>query len=254
MKKALVIGGKGRMGQWLAKFLKSKGYEVFINDPRGKLKGFKFISQLKDALNFELIALATPIIATKPILDNLVKEKTNALIFDLCSVKSPIKGSLIKGARRGKKTVSIHPMFGPETDNLKNKNILVCNCGSEQAVREIKELFEDTGANVLELDLEEHDRLMAYVLSLTHAANIVFYKTLIKTKILEKLKKVSSLNFSKQLKLATKIIAQEPELCYEIQITNPYSGKALRNFMNSFYELKKILDRKNLKKFINFIR
>ncbi|MEW6069935.1 MAG: prephenate dehydrogenase [Candidatus Thermoplasmatota archaeon] len=254
MNKALVIGGKGRMGSWIAKFLRSKGYEVFVNDPRGKLKGFKFVSDFKDALDAELVVIATPISSTKTILEALIKEETDALIFDLCSVKSTIKKSLIKGARKGKKIVSIHPMFGPEIENLENKNILVCNCGNAQAVKEIKGLFDGTGANILEIDLEEHDKFMAYILSLTHAANTVFYKTLVQNNLLGKLEKFSSLNFDAQLKLATKIVAQEPELCYEIQTNNPYSIKAMKDFMSLFHTLQKILAAKDLKKFIKFMR
>ncbi|MDI6887379.1 MAG: prephenate dehydrogenase [Candidatus Thermoplasmatota archaeon] len=254
MKKALVIGGKGGMGKWLAKFLRSKGYEVFINDPQGRVRGFKSISDFKDALNFKLIALATPISNTRAILENIIKEDVNSLIFDLCSVKSPIKNQLLKGAREGKKIVSIHPMFGPEVENLKSKNILVCDCGNAQAVKEIKGLFKGSGARILELDLEQHDKFMAYVLSLTHAVNIIFYKTLTQSSLLKRLIKVSSLNFDAQLKLATKIIAQDPKLCYEIQSNNPYSIKATKDFTNLFHAFQKILATKDLKKFIKFMR
>src|SRR5271168_4541758 len=39
-KRALVIGGYGKMGGWFAEFLASQGFRVSISDPSGCLPGF----------------------------------------------------------------------------------------------------------------------------------------------------------------------------------------------------------------------
>src|SRR3984885_3456033 len=39
-KRALVIGGRGKMGGWFAEFLSSQGFHVTIADPRGAPPGF----------------------------------------------------------------------------------------------------------------------------------------------------------------------------------------------------------------------
>ena len=39
-KRALVIGGRGKMGGWFSDFLASQGFQVTIADPRGGLPGF----------------------------------------------------------------------------------------------------------------------------------------------------------------------------------------------------------------------
>ena len=39
-KRALVIGGRGKMGSWFAEFLASQGFRVTIADPAGGLPGY----------------------------------------------------------------------------------------------------------------------------------------------------------------------------------------------------------------------
>src|SRR5580692_5622432 len=55
-KRALVIGGSGKMGAWFAEFLASQGFRVQIADPAGPLQGFDYIGDWQlDALDQDLI-------------------------------------------------------------------------------------------------------------------------------------------------------------------------------------------------------
>ena len=64
-KRALVIGGHGKMGGWFAEFLASQGFRVAIADPKGGLAGFDVVADWQtDALDFDLIVLATPLSTT----------------------------------------------------------------------------------------------------------------------------------------------------------------------------------------------
>src|SRR5207245_6291149 len=38
--RVLVVGGAGRMGQWLCRFFRSRGWDVVVNDIAGPLEGF----------------------------------------------------------------------------------------------------------------------------------------------------------------------------------------------------------------------
>ena len=68
-KRALVIGGHGKMGGWFAEFLASQGFRVAIADPEGGLPGFDRVADWQsDALDFDLIVLATPLSATAELL------------------------------------------------------------------------------------------------------------------------------------------------------------------------------------------
>src|ERR1700731_324778 len=55
-KRALVIGGCGKMGGWFSEFLASQGFRVSIADPNGCLPGFERLDDWRsDALDFDVI-------------------------------------------------------------------------------------------------------------------------------------------------------------------------------------------------------
>ena len=39
---ALVIGGRGKMGRWMADFLASQGFRIVIADPAGEVPGYEW--------------------------------------------------------------------------------------------------------------------------------------------------------------------------------------------------------------------
>src|ERR1700678_172761 len=53
-KRALVIGGRGKMGGWFVEFLASQGYRVAIADPMGGVPGFDTVTDWQnDPLDFD---------------------------------------------------------------------------------------------------------------------------------------------------------------------------------------------------------
>lgn len=73
-KRALVIGGRGKMGGWFSDFLASQGFQVTIADPRGGPPGFDQLADWRDhPLDSDLIVLATPLSATAQILTHLAR-------------------------------------------------------------------------------------------------------------------------------------------------------------------------------------
>src|ERR1700683_5481591 len=71
-KRALVIGGRGKMGGWFAEFLASQGFRVTIADPAAGPTAFEHIADWQTAtLDHDLIVLATPLGATAELLHAL---------------------------------------------------------------------------------------------------------------------------------------------------------------------------------------
>ena len=123
---ALVIGGAGRMGNWFVEFLKSQGFEVFIADPKAQcdeVSTFASWKTLED--NFDITVIAAPLRESLTILNEILEEGRSGLIFDIGSLKSPLKKTLWQMSEKGIKVTSIHPMFGPETDLFKNSTSIV---------------------------------------------------------------------------------------------------------------------------------
>ena len=79
------------------------------------------------------------------------------------------------------------------------------------------------------MDLDEHDRLIAYVLGLSHALNIAFFTALAESgEAAPRLARMSSTTFDAQLDVATRVAGENPDLYYEIQSLNDYGEESLQ--------------------------
>jgi chorismate mutase / prephenate dehydrogenase len=228
-KRALVIGGHGKMGGWFAEFLASQGFRVAIADPMGGLPGFDAIPDWQnDALDFDLIVLATPLSVTTPLLELLAQRAPRSLIFDLGSLKTPLRAGLDALVKAGCRVTSLHPMFGPDTALLSGRHVIFIDLGCADALQEAQELFAPTMAERVVMGLDEHDRLIAYVLGLSHALNIAFFTALADSgEAAPRLAQLSSTTFDSQLEVASRVAAESPDLYFEIQSLNEYGNESL---------------------------
>ena len=72
-------------------------------------------------------------------------------------------------------------MFGPDTELLSGRHVIFVDVGHEEATRAARELFASTMAEQVAMDLDSHDRSIAYVLGLSHALNISFVTALVES-------------------------------------------------------------------------
>jgi chorismate mutase/prephenate dehydrogenase len=78
------------------------------------------------------------------------------------------------------------------------------------------------------MGLDEHDRLIAYVLGLSHAVNIAFFTALAGSgEAAPRLVKLSSTTFDAQFDIASKVAEESPELYFEIQRLNDFGAESL---------------------------
>jgi len=238
-RKVLVVGGGGAMGQWLCRFFASRGHDVKVFDdlPGKSFSNVKTLEQgVKDA---DVIAVSSHISATADMLRQIFSLKPKGLIFDIASVKSPLMDVLKEGADQGLMVCSIHPMFGPSASFIFARNLIVCNCGSDAAVHKFMPLLNGTGANVIELPVEEHDRLIAVVLGMSHALNLAFFEALRHSGFShEELRRVSSTTFAKQMDTSKGVAGESPNLYYEIQHLNPYNREMLDALIAALKEVQ----------------
>jgi chorismate mutase/prephenate dehydrogenase len=227
---ALVIGGAGKMGRWFADFLDSQGYRVTIADPETAGTGYAAVSDWRDTPDeFQLTVVSTPIALTARVLDELGEQGRSGLIFDIGSLKTPLMPALRRLAERGAEVTSVHPMFGPDTELLSGRHVLFLEAGNPAATRAARALFESTMAEQIEMPLDDHDRLIAYVLGLSHALNIAFFSALADSgESLPRLSELSSTTFDAQLGVAARVAQENPDLYFEIQAQNPFGEEALR--------------------------
>lgn len=240
--KALVVGGAGNMGRWFLEFLESKGYACSVADVRGAPSGRPHVADVaRDAARFDVILLATPPSATSDVLRSL-KGRTSALIVEISSLKAPVADALRELAASGANVESIHPMWGPKTEILAGRNVVLCGIGEGPQPHGSRKLFEDTAASIVEMPLDEHDRFMALVLGLPHAVNLVFGHALASqaTSMLE-VSRLGGPTFQKQVAVSAEVASENKDLYYEIQKLNPHTAEVLSSLRQSLDRLEAAL-------------
>lgn len=227
---ALVIGGAGKMGAWFSEFLASQGYRVAIADPSGPLGGFEYVPDwTRVPLGYDLIVVSTPIAICNQVLQQLAEQRPEGIIFDIGSLKTPLREGLHALKAAGCKVTSVHPMFGPDTELLSGRHVIFVDMGNAEALQAAQELFDATMAERVVMSLDEHDRLIAYVLGLSHALNIAFFTALAESgEAAPRLAQLSSTTYDAQVDVATRVSQENPELYFEIQSLNQYAPEALQ--------------------------
>jgi chorismate mutase/prephenate dehydrogenase len=228
-RRALLIGGAGKMGGWLVNFLASQGFAVEVADPAPGGTGAARVADWHSTdLRHDFIVLATPLGITDAILRDLALRRPPGVIFDVGSLKSPLRAGLMALKSHGCKVTSVHPMFGPDTELLSGRHVIFVDLGNAVALAAARELFSSTMAEQVVMSLDDHDRLIAYVLGLSHALNIAFFTALAESgEAAPRLARMSSTTFDAQLDVAGRVAQDSPELYYEIQSLNDYGAESL---------------------------
>lgn len=237
---ALVIGGSGRMGGWFVRFLESQGFSVTVADPHAGKAG---VADWRDAAGpFDVYVVAAPLEATAGILEEMADDPPQGLIFDVGSLKTPLRSGLYRLADGGAQVTSVHPMFGPDTDLLSGRHVVLVDVGVPQATEEAKALFSSTMATMMEMDLDSHDRLIAYILGLSHALNIAFITALAESgEDASHLAEISSTTFDRQLAVASQVASENPRLYFEIQSLNEYGLESLTALAAAVERLRRVV-------------
>ena len=222
-RKALVIGGAGKMGRWFADFFTSQGFTTTVADVTIEDGPNQFRNWTDAGVDFDVIVVAAPLAVSGRILAQLAVLKPQGLIFDIGSLKSPLIDGLEELRSAGCRVTSLHPMFGPDTRLLSGRHLIFCDAGDAQATQDARELFAATMVEQLDMGLDDHDRLIAYVLGLSHALNIAFFTALAESgEAAPKLAQMSSTTFDNQLLVSGAVAQDNPHLYFEIQNLNKF--------------------------------
>ena len=258
-RRALVIGGAGKMGNWFAQFLASQGFDVQIADRRagkdaaaaGAADPAAALKDWREAdLTHDFIVVATPLGITNQILQELARRKPSGVVFDVGSLKTPLRTGLEALRAAGVKVASIHPMFGPDTELLSGRHIIHLDLGVPDARAQVEALFAATMAEQVVMGLDEHDRLIAYVLGLSHALNIAFFTALAESgESAPRLVQLSSTTFDAQFDIASRVAEESPELYFEIQRLNEFGAESLDALARAVDALRSAVGAGDLQRF-----
>ncbi|MBN2802773.1 MAG: bifunctional chorismate mutase/prephenate dehydrogenase [Deltaproteobacteria bacterium] len=254
-RKALVIGGLGKIGVWFSRFLESQGFEVFIADTGVETES-RILKNNWTAFDhsFDVTVVAVPLGHSAGVLLELAEHKMDGLIFDVASLKTPVQDALYQLRDAGCKVTSVHPMFGADTEMLGGKHVIFMDVGNCEALNEARDLFRATMATCVEMTLDEHDKLVAFVLGLSHLLNIAFFTALSNSgEEIKRLHEISSTSFDSQLEVAQKISAENPHLYFEIQRLNRYRHLSQKSLTNALTEIIHTIESNNESNFVQYM-
>lgn len=253
---ALVIGGAGKMGRWFSEFLTSQSYSVSIADPTGAVEGYAHVSDWRAAaLEYDLIVVATPLKVANLVLQELASRRPRGTIFDIGSLKTPLRQGINALRAAGCRVTSVHPMFGPDTELLSGRHVIFVDVGHREALEEAQSLFASTMAERVVMSLDEHDRLIAYVLGLSHALNIAFFTALAGSgEAAPRLAQLSSTTYDAQVDVATRVANENPELYFEIQSLNEYGRDSLNALRDAVERLCKAASASDATAFVELMQ
>jgi len=255
-KSVLVVGGAGRLGNWLCRFFADCGHQISVVDVVHPGFSCQYATKLdKSADNHDIIAVATPIRVSNDILNQIDALKlARPTIFDVSSVKAPVHASLLKLKNHGSKVSSLHPMFGPAVNLLYGKHVIRTSVGVKEADELVSDIFSATSLQVVDMSIDEHDATIAVLLTLSHLVSIVFVKALEKSSFaVDYLETFSSPTFSQLLSVARKVMSENPHLYFEIQALNPHSKAAHDRLRSSLADVSNAITQFDEEKFVTIM-
>ena len=233
----ILVLGAGKMGSFFLDLL-SFDHEtaVFEKDPKRmrftyncqRLTTLDEIREFCPELVINAVTVKYTIAAFREVMPFLPDD---CIISDISSVKTGLKDFY---EQSGHRYVSTHPMFGPTFANLQQlneENAIIISEGDYMGRIFFKDLYSKLGLNIYEYTFEEHDRTVAYSLSIPFVSTFVFAAVM-------KHQDAPGTTFKRHLKIAKGVLSEDDFLLQEI-LFNPYTGEQVEQIRN---ELKDLLD------------
>ena len=236
----ILILGAGKMGSFFTDLL-SFDHEVAVYDIDARKLRFMYntqrFTQLAEIDEFkpELVINAVSLKYTLDVFDQVIPHLPETCILsDISSVKTGFKEYYEKS---GMRYVSTHPMFGPTFANLgklSNENAIIINECDFMGRCFFKELYAGLGLHICEYTFEEHDKTVAYSLSIPFISTFAFAAVM-------KHQDAPGTTFKRHMKIAQGVLSEDDTLLREI-LFNPYTKEQVEQIRTEMKEIIEIID------------
>ena len=257
--KVSIIGGTGRMGRWLARFLKEEGADVTIigRDPVSTQQAGLDIdcqatTDITTVQGSRAIIISVAIDAFEEVVKKLAPITTdNQSIIDITSIKiMPVEimnRYIVKGTALG-----AHPVFGPGARGVSGQNFVLTptSVPQQELAEKVRKFLCQRGARVRIMSPEEHDRLMAVILGLAHFISIVSANTLVDYGKLEEMAGVQGVTYRALLTLIESVLSEDPELYASLQMNLPHMKDAQGIFISNAKLWTELVEKKDRQSFV----
>ncbi len=192
------------------------------------------IQQFAPDLVINAVTVKYTIAAFEEVLPFLPKE---CIISDIASVKTGLKDFY---DRAGHPFVSTHPMFGPTFANLQQlseENAIIINEGDYMGRIFFKDLYQKLDLNIYEYSFDEHDRTVAYSLSIPFVSTFVFAAVM-------KHQDAPGTTFKRHMRIAKGVLNEDDFLLQEV-LFNPYTHDQVSQIRTELKQLLEIIDNRD---------
>ena len=227
----ILVLGAGKMGSFFLDLL-SFDHEtaVYEKDPMRmrftyNCRRFTTLEEIEGfgpELVINAVTVKYTVSAFNEVLPHLPKD---CILSDIASVKTGLKDFYEQCGRR---YVSTHPMFGPTFANLQQlseENAIIISEGDYM------------GPNIYEYTFDEHDRTVAYSLSIPFVSTFVFAAVM-------KHQDAPGTTFKRHMRIAKGVLNEDDYLLQEI-LFNPYTGGQVEQIRSELKNLLDIINRKD---------
>lgn len=239
----ILILGAGKMGSFFIDLL-SFDHEAAVYEKDARRMRFTYncqrFSQLDeiDAFRPEMVincvTLKYTIQAFEEVIPHLPKD---CILSDISSVKTELKDYY---DHCGHRYVSTHPMFGPTFANLNQlseENAIIISEGDYMGRCFFKDVYSRLGLNIYEYTFDEHDRTVAYSLSIPFVSTFTFAAVM-------QPQDAPGTTFKRHMNIARGVMSEDDYLLQEI-LFNPYTHGQVTQIRTELKELLDIIDHKD---------
>ncbi len=240
--KILVLGA-GKMGSFFLDLL-SFNHETAVYEKNPERLRFTFntlrFTSLDEVKAFrpELVINAVTVKNTIPAFEEVIPYlPDDCILSDIASVKTGLKEFYEQCHHR---FVSTHPMFGPTFANLnqlQEENAIIINEGDYMGRIFFKDIYAGVGINIYEYSFEEHDRTVAYSLSIPFVSTFVFAAVM-------KHQDAPGTTFKRHMKIARGVLSEDDYLLQEI-LFNPRTPEQIARIRDEMEMLQDIISRRD---------
>lgn len=248
--KILVLGA-GRMGAWFVDSLCLDFDVAVYDDDKTKMRYLfnchRFVSldeikEFEPELVINAVSLHRTVQAFKEILPYI---PDSCILSDITSVKTPLREFYLNSGRR---FVSTHPMFGPtfaKLHNLSEQNAIIITQSDEVGKKFFRNFYHQFDIKLFEYTFIEHDKTMAYSLSIPFASSMVFAACM-------KHQEAPGTTFKKHHAIAKGVLSEDDYLLSEI-LFGPYTYEQIDGIAQKLDVLKDIIKNKDTDKIRVFL-
>ena len=247
----ILILGAGKMGSFFIDLL-SFQHEVAVYDRDPQRMRFTYncqrFTQLEEIGSFQpqLVINAVTLKYTIPVFQQIIPLlPKECIISDIASVKTGLHEFY---QQCGHPYVSSHPMFGPTFANLNQlsqENAIIISEGDYMGRIFFRDLYQRLGLNIYEYTFDEHDRTVAYSLSIPFVSTFVFAAVM-------KHQDAPGTTFKRHMQIAKGVLNEDDYLLQEI-LFNPYTHDQVSQIRTELKELLEIIDTRDAEGMKNYL-